>query len=105
MPRAGSEIYLPNESPNSKTSTGTANTQTFTPAKRAVGVWISVETTSARVTFDSTTPGNGTGPGLVIPAGASPQFYPFPFQAGTNNIITFVSASAGNSLMSVVFMI
>jgi hypothetical protein len=104
MPRALSEMYQVFEEPTSTTSTGTGDVKTVAPAsgKRAVGVWISVETTDARVTFSGATPGVSTGPGIVVKAGASPQFYPFAI--GPNSPLKFASNAAGNSLVSVVFV-
>lgn len=104
MPLVGSPQYVPLEHV-SATSSGTANVQPLIPSgdKKAHGVWLTVETTPARVTFDGTSPGAGGAPGLVIPIGTAPLFFPFSFGRGTP-AIRFASASAGNSTVNAMFV-
>lgn len=104
MPKVGSEQYAVNEEPNSKTSSGTSNVQSFRPIKKSNGVWITVEGVSARVTFAGATPGAGTGPGLIVIANAPAQFFPFRFSpSSVEPGIQFVSAVAGSSIVTPVF--
>lgn len=104
MPRASSEMHEILESPVSQSSTGPTDIKTFAPASknRANGVWVSVETTAARITFDGTAPGNATGPGVVIPAGATPQYFPFPINDARP--LKVASAAAGTSLVTCTFV-
>ena len=78
MPRVGTPLYVPNTTAMavSTTSTGPTDIKTVTVPIMSSGVFISVETTAARMTFEGTAPGNGTGPGLVFPTGAVPAFMP-----------------------------
>lgn len=87
--------------PASKTSTGTGDIQTFPVPAEAVAVYISVETTDARVTFDGQNPGVSTGPGVVIKAGQQPYFYAGIDPGGS---IKFNANSAAASLMSLHFV-
>lgn len=106
MPRVLSEQYVPLEH-ISATSTSTADVKTLTPSsgKRAIGVWITVEGAfAARVTFDGTAPGTGAPPGLLIPTGTPPLFFPFPF-GGSSPSIRFASNGAGNSTPSGLFVL
>lgn len=82
----------------SDTSTGTADKKTITRPSRANAMILSVVTTSARATFDGTDPGAGVAPGLVIVAGAQPVFLPFATD------IEFVSNTAGNSELNVLYL-
>jgi hypothetical protein len=107
MPRVGIEQYAVVEEPNSKTSSGTGNVQTFRPtSERATAVLLTVEGIDARVTFGGATPGVGTGPGVRIPAGTAPLIYVFAFTPGVQlgPIIQFAANSAGNSTMSVIWL-
>ena len=107
MPRQGSEMYEVIEEPTSTASTSTSDVKTIKPTdKRAIAVWLSVEGTAARVTFNGTTPGIGTGPGQVIPVGAMPMLFPLAVTPGTQAgpSIKFVSASAGTSTVTPTFV-
>ena len=84
--------------PAAVTSTGTANVQSIPVPKGANAMFICAETTGARVTFDGTTP--DATHGIVIIAGAQPLFVPI----GAAQSIQFVSAAAGNSIVSVLFL-
>lgn len=107
-PRMLSEQYYATESPVSATSSGTANIQTIAPsARRCVGAWISVEGIAARVTFDGTNPGVGTGPGIVFPAGLPAVFVPFAFTPTAVGVagqrVKFASNVTGSSTVTAVF--
>lgn len=104
MPRVGSEQYVVTECPASVTSGNTLDTQTILPQKRCIGAWITVEQGAARVTFNGTTPGSGDAPGIVIPSGAMPAFYPFPFDPNGNNARILFRANATTARMSVIFV-
>ena len=109
MPRVGSEQYLAAEHVNAS-STGTSDVKTLQPTnQRAVGAWITIEGSfAARVTFDgTTTPGVAAPPGLLIPTGTPPLFYPFPYTPGVQGgaKLKFASNGAGTSTMSVLFVV
>lgn len=107
MARVGSEQYEVVEEPNSKTSSGTGNVQSFRPASaRATAVLLTVEGVAARVTLGGATPGVTTGPGVVIPAGTAPLIYALAFTPGVQNgpTIQFASNATGSSTMSVIFL-
>lgn len=108
MPRVGSEQYVLAEEPTATTSTGTGDVKTVAPSSlRAIGAWITIEGVAARVTFGGTTPGVTVAPGVVVPAGTPPLFYPFPFTPSTQPgpKIKFASNASGSSIMSVIFVL
>lgn len=106
-PRVLSEQYVVSENV-SGSSTGTSDVKTLMPtSNRAVGVWLTVEGgNAARVTFNGDTPGVGAPPGLLIPTGTPPLFYPFAFTQGTQGgpKLKFASNTAGTSTLSAVFV-
>src|SRR5438552_14725837 len=102
MPRVISEQYIVSESPSSVVSSGTSDIQSIIPANKSIGVWLGCEVTDARVTFDGTAPGAGVGPGVLIPFGAPPQFFPFPFGPGQG--IKFASNGSTACTMTVIFV-
>src|SRR5690242_19300162 len=105
MPRVGSEQYVVSECPSSVTSANTLDTQTVLPAKKAIEAWITVEQGAARVTFNGTIPGSGDAPGIVIPSGGMPAFYPFAFDPNGNNAVIKLRANATTARMTVIFVI
>jgi hypothetical protein len=74
-------------------STGTADVQTATLPRGTSHITISVETTSARVTFSGQTPSAILG--HVYPADAPPIFIPL----GQGTVIKFVSTAATSSVV------
>jgi hypothetical protein len=110
LPRVASEQYAVIEEPVAKVSTGTGDVQTISPSTyRASGIWLTVEGVAARMTFGGTTPGAGTAPGLLIPVGTPPLFYPFPVErttsAGTGiPKIKFAANAAGSSTVSYILV-
>jgi len=105
MPRVGSEQYIVTESPASATSANNSDTKFIVPQKKSIGAWISVETGDARITFNGDTPGASDAPGIVIPFGAMPAFYPFPFDPeGRNALIKFRANGGTASRVSVIFV-
>ena len=76
-------------------SSGTANVQTITLAGGTSAVYITVETTNARVTFDGSDPSAANAPSLVIPAAGLPVM--FPVAGGT--VIKWVSTAAAASIL------
>ena len=106
MPRVLSEQYVASENA-SATSTGTGDPKPLQPtAFRAVGVWLTVEGANARVTFNGDTPGTGAPPGLLIPSGTPPLFYPFAFTQGTQlgPKLKFASNTSSASTVSATFV-
>jgi hypothetical protein len=77
------------------TSTGTADVKTITPPKGASSALITVETTSARMTFDGSTPSSGNG--IVVPTAALPLLIP----VGVGCTIKFAATAAANSVVDV----
>lgn len=107
MPRVGIEQYEILEEPSSTASAGTSDIKTVRPTSgRANAVLITVEGVAARVTFGGTSPGVGTGPGVVIPFGTAPLIYAFAFVPGQQSgpVIKFASNTAGVSTMSAIFL-
>ena len=107
MPRVLSEQYVASENV-SASSTSTGDPKTLQPtAFRAVGVWLTVEGSfAARVTFNGDAPGTGAPPGLLIPTGTPPLFYPFAFTQGVQQgpKLKFASNGAGDSTVSAIFV-
>ena len=83
----------------SDTSTGTADKKTITAPVRANAMLISVKTTDARVTFDGVDPGAGIAPGIIVKAGQQPYLFPFA------KTFEFVSDTAGNSEVNVLWLV
>lgn len=79
------------------TSTGTSNSQTFTPPSGAHGFYVTVSTNGCYMTFDGTAPSSTNG--LSIPAGVAPLFFPFAPQASNGIIVR--SQAAANSIVNV----
>jgi hypothetical protein len=110
LPRQASEQYAVIEEPVAVTSTGTSDVKTISPSTyRATGIWLTVEGVAARMTFGGTTPGIGTAPGLLIPTGTPPLFYPFPVErtltAGSGvPKIKFAANAAGSSTVSYILV-
>lgn len=74
---------------------------TATIPKGTSAVWISVETTNARVTFDGTNPGTGgVAPSNVIPKDSPPQL----FTLGSGTTIKYVSTAAAVSVMQLFYV-
>lgn len=80
------------------TSTGTGNEQTLTPPSDASACMVSVETTSARITFDGSTPAVGNG--HVFPTAQVPQT----LLIGAGSTIKFISTAAANSVVNVTWL-
>ncbi len=80
-------------------STGVADVKTATLPKNTSAVDIAVETTAARVTYDSSDPSAANAPSLVIPAGQVPMFRPL----GPGTVIRFASAVAGSSVLQIAY--
>lgn len=78
-------------------SSGTANVQTITLGKMTSAVLITVETTSARVTFDGSDPSAASAPSTVFPAGGAPVLVP----VGAATVIKWCSTAAAASVMQV----
>lgn len=76
-------------------SSGVANVQTITLAGNTSAVFITVETTSARVTFDGSDPSAANAPSIVIPAAGVPIMIP----VGGGTVIKWVSTAAAASIV------
>lgn len=81
-----------------QTSTGTADVKTFTPPTgfKAHGCLITVETTTARVTFNGDTPGAALG--HIVQIAQQPLYLPF---AGP---IKVAATAAANAIVSVTWL-
>lgn len=84
--------------PAAQTSTGTGVVITVTPPKSAVAFFITVETTTCRMTFDGTAP--DATHGLLIPIAGQPLLIPL----GASAIIKFASTAAANSTVQITFL-
>lgn len=106
MPRVGSEQYVVIDEQAATVSTGTGDVKTLqTTNGRATGVWLTVSGVAARMTFGGATPVAGSGPGLVIPAGTPPLFYPLPVEKDFSGArIKFVSETAGSASVAPMFV-
>lgn len=80
-------------------SSGTADVKTLTPPAGATACVLCVETTSARVTFDGSTPSATNG--LVVPSGANPLVLDVRPGAG----IKWASTAAAASILNVLWLI
>lgn len=76
-------------------SSGTGNVQTITLAGNTSAVFITVETTTARVTFDGSDPSAVNAPSMVIPAGGLPVMIP----VGGGTVIKWCSTAAAASVL------
>ena len=81
-----------------KTSTGTGDVQTATPPTNGPPRFciLTVETTSARVTFDGSAPASNNG--HVIPAGA------LPWQCLVAPVIKFASTGGTSSVVNITWV-
>lgn len=82
------------------TSTGTSNSQTFTPPANAKGFYVTVATNGCYMTFDGTAPSSTNG--LAIPSGVAPLFFPFVPAASSGIVVR--SQAAANSVVNVVWV-
>lgn len=80
------------------TSTGTGDVKTLTPPPDTSACLISVETTSARMTFDNSTPAAGNG--HVFPTAQVPQM----MLIGAGSVIQFASTAAANAIVNVTWL-
>lgn len=90
---------------NSSADVGTANVKTHTPPSGAgIGgvsaCLISVETTSARMTFDGSDPGAASAPSHVFPKDQLPQLY----LLGPGSVIKWCSTDAAASVVQVTWL-
>lgn len=102
MPRIGKTYDVPmggGATPSHQAAVTSANTtdvKTITAPKDAAGFWITVETTSCRLTWDGQTP--DATHGLVFPAAAQPLFIPI------GRDVKFVSTAAANSIVQLAWV-
>ena len=75
-------------------STGTSDVQTITPPSNASSFLLTVETTSARFTFDGTDPSVVSAPSHVVPKDQAWMYAPI----GKGAFPKFCSATAGSSV-------
>lgn len=80
------------------TSTGTGDVKTLTPPPDTSAALISVETTSARMTFDKSAPAAGNG--HVFPTAQVPQM----ILIGPGSEIRFAATAAANSIVNVTWL-
>lgn len=81
-------------------SPDTATVRTITPPRNASAVLITVETTSARVTFDNSDPSAANAPSHVIPTAQVPVFIPI----GAGSVIKWISTAAAASVLQATFL-
>lgn len=97
MARVGMAYDITRSSPHAQaTSTGTGDPKTLTAPDNATGVFMTVLTTDARVTFDGTTPTSSNG--LIVPDGGLPTFFPL------GRDIIFTSTAGANSVVDVLWI-
>lgn len=81
-------------------STATNDIQTITPPGDASAFLLTVETTSARFTFDGTDPSVASAPSHVVPKDQAWMYAPF----GKGAFPKFVSATAGTSVAMITWL-
>ena len=83
--------------PVNGTSTSTSNVVTLTLPQGTSAVWMTAETTSARVTLDGSDPSAANAPSSIIQTGQNPVLLPISHDA----IVKFVSTANANSVLQV----
>lgn len=78
-------------------SPDTSTIRSITAPGNASGCTITVETTSARMTFDGSDPSLASAPSHVFPAAQLPHFLPL----GSGTVIRWVSTAAAASIVQV----
>lgn len=78
-------------------SSGTADVKTITLNRNTDAIFITVETTSARVTFDGSDPSAASAPSIVFPKDSIPVLIP----VGPDAIVKWVSTAAAASVVQV----
>lgn len=86
---------LPKSTARGASAADTSTVSTLTAPAGAAGVILTVETTSARVTFDGTDPAAASAPSHVIPKDQLPLFLPI----GSGTVIKWVSTAAAVSVV------
>ena len=96
MARANSSDYGIASTPHAQaTSTATNDTKTLSRPSNAIACYLTVSTTAARVTFDSTTPTSSNG--LVLQTNVLHFF-------SVSSDIKFTSTAAANSIVDILWL-
>lgn len=94
--------YTPISTVRTASAADITTVSTHTPPAGTSAFLISVETTSARVTFDGTNPGTaGTAPSHVIPKDQMPQLF---LMGAEGMSVKWVSTAAAVSLVQITWL-